>query len=119
MGARALDLELKNNSRASIRKTLHVARVAENVAAPVAETSRGGHGQNGRTAPVVTDAGRQPVGTDMRIDESVSVQSDFRTQMQIMTGRMGRIFNPFIPALLSPGESTTTPPGPIRQLFGL
>ena len=64
----------------------------------MAVVSRGGQRQSARTTPGATGAGRQPVGTDPRIDQLVSVQSDLRTQMQNMTAMMGRFVNSIIPA---------------------
>ena len=95
--AQALEQE-KKSSRARNRKRLHLARVAEDVPAPVAEVSRGGQGQSARNTPGATGAGRQPVGTDPRIDQLVSVQSDLLTQMQNITAMMDRFVNSIIPA---------------------
>ena len=95
--AQALE-QVNKSFRARNSKRLHLARVAKDVPAPVAEVSRGGQGQNARTTPGTIVAGRQPVGTDPRIDQLVSVQSDPVTQMQNMTAMMGRFVKSIIPA---------------------
>ena len=117
--ARAQALELVNKlSRARNRKRLHLARVAEDVPAPVSEvSSRGGQGQSNQTTPGATGEGRQPVGTDPRIDQLVNVRSDLLTQMQNMTAMMGRFVNSIIPAPLPenlPRHEQTQRP---RQLY--
>ena len=97
--ARAQALELVNeSSRARNRKRLHLARGAEDVPAPVAEVSLRVQGQNARTTPGATGAGRQPVDTDPRIDQLASVQVDLLTQMQNTTAMMGKFVNSIIPA---------------------
>ena len=94
--AQALDL-VNKSSRARNRKRLHLARVAEGIPEPTAEPSVRS-GLSGRAPQVVTSSGRQPVGTDPRIDQLVSSQGDLLTQMQNMTAMMGRFVNSVIPA---------------------
>ena len=65
--AQALDL-VNKSSRARNRKRLHLARVAEGIPEPTAEPSVRS-GLSGRAPQVVTSSGRQPVGTDPRIDQ--------------------------------------------------
>ena len=75
--ARAQPLELVNKtSRATNRKRLHFARVAENVSEQGAEASRDAGGQSSRLPHVGANSVRQQVGTDPRIDQLVSVQND-------------------------------------------
>ena len=60
----------------------------------------GGQGQKGQAAPVATGAGWQPMGTDTRIDQLVSRQSDFLTRMQKLTAMMYSFVISIIPAPL-------------------
>ena len=70
--ARTQALELvKNLLRDRNRKRLHLARVAGDVLAPFAETSRGRPVQKAQTIQVVAGAARQPVGTDSMNDKMV------------------------------------------------
>ena len=93
----ALDL-VNKSSRARNRKRLHLGRVSEGIPETTAETSVGS-GLSGRAPQVGTSSGRQPKGTDQRIDQLVSAQGDHLTQMQNMTAMMGRFVNSVIPAL--------------------
>ena len=95
--AQALEVVFKT-SRARNRKRLHFPRMAENVPEQGAEASRSAGGQNRRLPLVGTNSGRQQAGTDPRIDQLVSVQSDILTQMQNMASMMGRFVNSIIPA---------------------
>ena len=88
---------MKKSSRARNRKILHLARVTEGFPEPTAEPSVGS-GLSGRAPQVGTSSGRQPVGTDPRIDQLVSAQGDLLTHMQNMTAMMGRFVNSVIPA---------------------
>ena len=111
----ALDLENKS-SRARNRKRLHLARVAEGIPEPSAEPSVGS-GLSGRAPQVGMSSGRQPVGTDPRIDQLLSAQGDLLMQMQNMTAMMGRFVNSVItapqPENLPRQEQVQRP----RQLF--
>ena len=96
--ARAQALELvKTTPRARNRKRLHFARVAENVPEQGAEASRGAGGQSSQLLHVRANSARHQVGTEPRIDQLASVQSDLLTQMQKMTSMIGRFVNSIIP----------------------
>ena len=116
--ARAQALEQVNKtSRARNRKRLHFARMAENLPEQGAEASRSAGGQNSRLPLIGANSGRQQAGTDPRIDQLVSVQSNLLTQMHNMASMMGRFVNSIIPAshpeILPRPDQTQRP----RQLY--